>query len=53
MKDVKIINIMADGSICEDLSTYIEPEHPSPDDACRLILKAIRDGYAIRNAAGN
>ncbi len=52
MKDVKIINIMADGSICDDLSTYVGPEHPLPDDAKRLILKFIQDGRAIREAAG-
>lgn len=48
MKDVKIINIMADGSICEDLSTYLSPEHPLPELAQRLILDFIREGHRIR-----
>lgn len=52
MKEVKVINIMADGSICEDLSTYLGPDHPLPEDAIRWVLKAIRDGRAIREAAG-
>lgn len=45
MEGIKIINIMADGSICEDLSTYVGPEHPLPELAQRLILEFIREGY--------
>lgn len=47
MSKVKITNIMADGSICEDLSTYLET-HTLPDDVLRMILGFIRDGRAIR-----
>ena len=37
MSKVKVTNIMADGSICEDLSTYLET-HTLPDDVLRMIL---------------
>ena len=47
MSKVKVTNIMADGSICEDLSTYLET-HALPDDVLRMILGFIRDGRAIR-----
>ena len=47
MSKVKVTNIMADGSICEDLSTYLET-HTLPDDVLRMILGFIRDGRAIR-----
>lgn len=48
MKDVKIVNAMADGSVCEDLNTYVSPEHPLPDLARRLILEFIKEGHRIR-----
>lgn len=44
-KKGRVRNIMADGSICEDLSTYIGPEHPLPELAVRLIAQFIREGY--------
>lgn len=47
-KDVKVINIMADGSICEDLSNYISTEHPLPEDTVRIIAELIRDGRRLR-----
>lgn len=47
---VKVINIMADGSICEDLSTYIGPDHPLPEDAKRIILNMIRAGRERQEA---
>jgi len=40
-KGVTVTNIMADGSICEDLSKY---EGPLPKEAERFILKFIQDG---------
>lgn len=45
-ENVTVINIMADGTVCEDLSTYIGPEHPLPELAKRLILEFIRAGAA-------
>ena len=45
MSKVKVTNIMADGTICNDLSTYVSAEHPLPEDAARCILKMIRAGY--------
>lgn len=47
MSKVKVTNIMADGSICEDLSTYLET-HALPENVQRMILGFIRDGRAIR-----
>lgn len=52
MKEVKVINIMADGSICEDLSTYIGPDHHLPEETKMFFLKFIKEGRAIREAAG-
>ena len=46
-EDIKITNIMADGSICEDLSTYWDT-HPMPEAAQRLIYEFIMDGYEMR-----
>ena len=45
MENVKVINIMADGSICEDLTTYIGPEHPLPELTVRLLREFIEQGY--------
>lgn len=52
MKEAKVVNRMADGSSCEDLSTYLGPEHLLPEDAKRLIWNFIREGRAIRKAKG-
>ncbi len=47
-KEPKVINIMADGSICDDLSTYLARSGAKlPDLACRLIAEFIRDGSEI------
>lgn len=48
-ENITVVNIMADGTICEDLSTYIGPDHPLPDIAKRLILDFIRDGRALKD----
>ncbi len=50
MEEIKVTNIMADGTICEDLSTYIGPDHPLPETAKRLFLKFILEGRALREA---
>lgn len=47
LSQVKVTNIMADGSICEDLSTYLDT-HSLPENVQRMILGFIRDGRAIR-----
>ena len=47
LSQVKVTNIMADGSICEDLSTYLDT-HTLPENVQRMILGFIRDGRAIR-----
>lgn len=48
---VKVTNIMADGSICEDLSTYLD-NHELPEDAKSLIVDFIRAGRKSREAQG-
>ena len=48
MKDYIVINEMADGSICKDLSTYIDDDHPLPDLVARTMLDMILAGRAIR-----
>ena len=50
MEGVKVTNIMADGSICDDLSTYIGPNHPIPDSALRIVADMIRCGREKREA---
>lgn len=47
---VTVVNIMADGTVCEDLSTYLGPDHPLPELAKRLIVEFIREGHALREA---
>ena len=47
----KVINIMADGSVCEDLSTYLK-DHELPDNVKRLILSYIEDGRRMAKEAG-
>lgn len=44
---VRVVNIMADGSVCEDLSQYLGPEHQLPDNVKALILDVVREGYEI------
>lgn len=50
-KEVEVINIMADGSICDDLSTYLN-DHELPEVAKRLIYKFIMAGQALMEANG-
>lgn len=52
MEKKRIINIMADGSICEDLSNYVSDEHPLPDLALRLIYQFIEQGHAALKRQG-
>lgn len=52
MDKKRIINIMADGSICEDLSDYVSDEHPLPDLALRLIYQFIEQGHAVLKRQG-
>ena len=52
LSKVKVINIMKDGTICEDLSTYISAEHPLPEGVKRLMLGFIKAGRAIREKEG-
>ena len=42
---------MADGSVCEDLTTYLN-DHELPPIAKRLVLEFIREGHAILAARG-
>lgn len=48
---VKVTNIMADGTVCEDLSKYLD-NHELPEDVKPLILNFIRAGRAIREKNG-
>ena len=41
---VTVENIMADGSVCDDLSTYLKSADQLPDLTKRLIVKFIQDG---------
>ena len=50
MKNYTVTNIMADGSVCNDLRTYISQGHPAPDLACRLIADFVRDGQQLLEA---
>jgi len=52
LENVKVINIMADGTVCEDLSTYLDEDHPLPEVAARLVCDFVREGRARRVAAG-
>lgn len=47
VEGVKVINVMADGSICEDLRTY-QIKGPIPEDALRLIYDFMKQGRKIR-----
>lgn len=41
---VTVENIMADGSVCDDLSTYLKSADQLPDLTKRLIVKFIQEG---------
>ena len=47
VEGAKVVNIMADGSICEDLSTY-ELKEPLPDYVLRLFYDFMVQGRKIR-----
>lgn len=43
MEDVTVINIMADGTICDDLSKYLTT-HDLPDSVIEIIYRMIVRG---------
>lgn len=43
LEGVRVINIMADGTICNDLSHYLD-DHELPENVMRLIADFIREG---------
>lgn len=47
-QEVQVVNIMADGTICEDLSTYLDDKHQLPEETQRLMLELIKLGAKIR-----
>lgn len=49
---VTVENIMADGSVCDDLSTYLKSADQLPELTRMLIAKFIRDGMEL-NAKKN
>lgn len=44
---VIVENIMADGSTCDDLSTYLKSADQLPDLTKSLIVKFVREGMKI------
>lgn len=51
MSKVRVTNIMADGSICEDLRTYLDTHDIQlPNHVNRLIVSFIQDGRRLREA---
>ncbi len=46
--EVTVINIMADGTVCEDLTTYLAQGHQLPELSRRLIASFIEQGYKHR-----
>ena len=52
LENVKVINIMADGTVCEDLSTYLDEDHPLPELTARLVCEFVREGRAGRMTEG-
>lgn len=44
---VMVENIMADGSTCDDLSTYLKSADQLPDLTKSLIVKFVREGMKI------
>lgn len=51
--EVQVINVMADGTICEDLTTYLAQGHQLPEVARRLIVNFIELGYKQRIGQGD
>lgn len=52
MEGVRVINIMADGTICNDLSHYLD-DHDLPENVMRLIADFIREGAKQRESQNN
>lgn len=50
-KEVEVINVMADGTICEDLSTYLN-DHELPEDAARMVVHFVREGRKLLEPTG-
>lgn len=48
MEGVTVINIMSDGTICDDLSTYIDENHHLPAEVKNIMLDMMRRGAEIR-----
>lgn len=46
-QDVQVVNIMADGTICEDLTTYLD-KHQLPEETQRIMLELMKLGAKIR-----
>jgi len=46
-----ITNIMADGSICEDLSKYVPKEIPVT--AARIVRQLVENGHKLRMESGD
>lgn len=44
---VTVENIMADGSVCDDLSTYLKSADQLPDLTKSLIARFVREGMKI------
>lgn len=47
MEGARVINIMADGTICDDLEHYIDPENPREilsDFVCDLLVDVMELG---------
>ena len=51
--EVTVINIMADGTVCEDLTTYLAQGHQLPEVARRLVVSFIELGYKHRTEQGD
>lgn len=52
MESVRVINIMADGTICNDLSHYLD-DHELPENVMRLIADFIREGAKQKEKRSN
>ena len=48
MDGVTVTNIMADGTICNDLSTYLDENHHLPVEVKNIMLDMMRRGAEIR-----
>ncbi len=51
--EIKVINVMADGTVCEDLTTYLAQGHQLPEVARRLVVSFIELGYKHRTEQGD